>query len=292
MSLLLVFLSRSTALTATFAVASLLAVLAVAPARAHATAAPSAAVQAAESRASGDATAAPDGEVDEAGTAAEDEADPLWPIVAPTKARGATVARIVVATNARLQLSSAKRVTRVGTQTAWSKQTQTLLVLEGAERDDTRWVKVLLGSRPNGRTAWIKRDHVILSRSRYWIDVSTRQRRVTVFRDGRRVRSFRSVVGAPRTPTPHVLSAVYEINRQPNPKAFLGPWVVALTSHSNVLENYGGGPGRVAIHGRAGESLKDPLGSARSHGCVRVSNADVSFLAKRIPPGTPVDLRK
>jgi lipoprotein-anchoring transpeptidase ErfK/SrfK len=222
----------------------------------------------------------------------EEEPDPLWPIAAPSKAKGATVARVVVATNARLQLSSAKRFKRVGTQTAWSKQTQTLLVLDGAEHGGERWVKVLLGTRPNGRTAWIKRDHVVLSATRWWIDVSTRLRRVTVFRDGRRVRSFRAVVGARRTPTPHTLSAVYEINRQPNPKAFLGTWVVALTSHSNVLENYGGGPGRVAIHGRAGASLRDPLGSARSHGCVRVTNADVGFLAKRIPPGTPVDLRK
>lgn len=221
-----------------------------------------------------------------------EEPDPLWPIVAPSKAKGATVARIVVATNARLQLSSAKRITRVGTQTAWSKQTQTLLVMEGAEQDGGRWVKVLLGTRPNGRTAWIRRDHVILSRSRYWVDVSTRQRRVTVYRDGRRMRSFRAVVGAPRTPTPHTLSAVYEINRQPNPKAFLGPWVVALTAHSDVLENYGGGPGRVAIHGRAGESLQDPLGSARSHGCVRVNNADVSYMARYVPAGTPVDLRR
>lgn len=227
-----------------------------------------------------------------AGTDDGDEPDPLWPIVAPAKAQGATVARIVVATNARLQLSSAKRVTRVGTQTAWSKQTQTLLVLDGAEQDGSRWVKVLLGSRPNGRTAWVKRDHVILNRSRYWVDVSTRQRRVTVYRDGRRMRSFRAVVGAPRTPTPHVLSAVYEINRQPNAKAFLGPWVVALTSHSDVLENYGGGPGRVAIHGRAGDSLRDPLGSARSHGCVRVNNADINYMARYVPAGTPVDLRK
>lgn len=221
-----------------------------------------------------------------------DEPDRLWPIAEPSKAQGATVARVVVTTNARLRLASAKRVTRVRTQTAWSKQTQTLLVLDGAEQDGSLWVKVLLGTRPNGRTAWVRRDHVILSRSRYWIDVSTRLRRVTVYRSGRRVRSFRAVVGAPRTPTPHTLSAVYEINRQPNPKAFLGPWVLALTAHSDVLENYGGGPGRAAIHGRAGDSLRDPLGSARSHGCVRVTNADVSYLARYVPAGTPVDLRK
>jgi hypothetical protein len=60
------------------------------------------------------------------------------------------------------------------------------------------------------------------------------------------------VVGARRTPTPTGLAAIYERNRQPNPRAFLGPWALSFTSLSNVLESYGGGPGRVAIHGRAG----------------------------------------
>lgn len=220
------------------------------------------------------------------------ESDPLWPIRPPSRAHGATVARVVVASQARPRLSDHRRTTRVGTETAWSRQTQTLMVLRGAERGGRRWVQVLLGTRPNGRTAWIQRDHVVLGRSRYWIDVSTRLRRVTVYRDGRLVRRFRAVVGAPRTPTPHTLAAVYEVNRQPDPRAFLGPWVLALTAHSKVLMNYGGGPGRAAIHGRDGESLADPLGSARSNGCVRVSNAQVRFLAARIPPGTPVDLRR
>jgi lipoprotein-anchoring transpeptidase ErfK/SrfK len=58
-----------------------------------------------------------------------------------------------------------------------------------------------------------------------------------------------------------------------------------------VLESFGGGPGRVAIHGRAGASLRDPLGTARSHGCIRVLNRHVSWLARTIPAGTPVRLR-
>jgi lipoprotein-anchoring transpeptidase ErfK/SrfK len=60
---------------------------------------------------------------------------------------------------------------------------------------------------------------------------------------------------------------------------------------SNVLESYGGGPGRVGIHGRAGESLKDPLGSARSHGCVRVDNDQIAWMAAHVPAGTPVRIR-
>lgn len=61
-----------------------------------------------------------------------------------------------------------------------------------------------------------------------------------------------------------------------------------LTAHSNVLEDYGGGPGRVAIHGRGGQSLLDPLGSARSHGCIRIDNRWISWMARTLRPGTRV----
>ena len=111
---------------------------------------------------------------------------------------------------------------------------------------------------------------------------------ITVYRDGRRVRRFRAVVGAPGTPTPRGLSAIFERNAQPSAHGFLGPWVLSLTSFSNVLESFGGGPGRVGIHGRGGASLLDPLGSARSHGCIRISNGRVRWLARHARPGTPV----
>jgi hypothetical protein len=86
-------------------------------------------------------------------------------------------------------------------------------------------------------------------------------------------------------------TALYERNRQPDRRAFLGPWSLSLTAVSNVLEDYGGGPGRVAIHGRGGLSLLDPLGTARSHGCIRIDNAGIRYLARRLPLGTPVELK-
>ena len=55
-----------------------------------------------------------------------------------------------------------------------------------------------------------------------------------------------------------------------------------------MLDDYGGGPGRVALHGRGGASLLDPLGTARSHGCIRVDNRQITFLARVLKPGTPV----
>lgn len=210
----------------------------------------------------------------------------------PSRKRGAVVARIVAPTHARVRPLARRGRWRVGTQTAWSGQPQTLLVLRAATRKGREWVKVLLPVRPNGSAGWIPRNRVALRRTPYWIDVRTAARRVTVYREGRRIRSFPAVVGAPGTPTPLGLAAIYERNRQPDAGAFLGPWALPLTIMSNVLADYGGGPGRVGIHGRAGASLQDPLGSARSHGCIRVPNGRVSWMAAHVLAGTPVRIRR
>jgi len=179
-------------------------------------------------------------------------------------------------------------VWRVPTATTWGDGPQQLLVLDSALDDAGRgWLRVLLPIRPNGTTGWIRLDHVAISRTPYWIVVSVGGRRVDVYRRGRLARSFGAVVGAPATPTPRGLAAIYDPIAQPDPRGFLGPWVLHLTALSDVLDNYGGGPGRVAIHGRGGASLRDPLGTARSHGCIRVDNVDVRWLA-RVPRGTPV----
>jgi lipoprotein-anchoring transpeptidase ErfK/SrfK len=214
-------------------------------------------------------------------------------VAPPSRADGAVTARIVAAAHARgAPGEDARAVWRAGTVTAWSRQPQHLLVLGSAEHGDRTWLRVLLPIRPNGTAGWIPADNAVLSRTAYWVEVRLRDRRVVVFRDGRRVRGFRAVVGAPRTPTPRGLAAIYERNPQPDPRGFLGPWALSMTALSKVLESYGGGPGRVAIHGRGGASLRDPLGSARSHGCVRVRNRAVAWLARRLPAGTPVRIRR
>lgn len=206
----------------------------------------------------------------------------------------ATVAKVIAAVTARRQPSAGARpVWRIGTATGWSQQSQVLLVLRSA-RDERgrRWLQVKLPIRPNGTAGWIPADYAVLRTTPYWIDVSTARRVVTVFRGGRIARRFRAVVGAPGTPTPHGLFAVWERNPQPDPHGFIGPWALPLTALSDVLESYGGGPGRVAIHGRDGASLLDPLGTARSHGCIRIVNADVIWLAHRVPAGTPVEIHR
>jgi len=215
------------------------------------------------------------------------------PVAPPDREDGAVTARVVAAAHARVAPGEEQRALwRAGTVTGWSRQPQTLLVLRSAEHGGRQWLKVLLPIRPNGTAGWIPADNAVLARSGYWIDVRLRARRVVVLRDGQRLRRFRAVVGAPGTPTPRGLAAIYERNAQPDPRGFLGPWALSLTALSRVLESYGGGPGRVAIHGRGGASLRDPLGSARSHGCIRIGNRAVRWLARHVPPGTPVRIRR
>jgi L,D-transpeptidase catalytic domain len=172
---------------------------------------------------------------------------------------------------------------------SWSGGPVSLLVLgTRTGSDGDLWLRVLLPVRPNGTSGWIPADAVELGTTGWRIEVSTERRTVQVFDHGRRVRTYRAVVGASRTPTPHGLFAIYERVPIADPHGFYGPWALHLTAFSNVLKAFDGGPGRVAIHGRGGTSLRDPLGTARSHGCIRIDNSAIRFLAAHVPAGTPV----
>jgi L,D-transpeptidase catalytic domain len=170
-----------------------------------------------------------------------------------------------------------------------------LLVLDAAPDPAGRcWVRVRLPRRPSGAAAWINADNLRLRPTPWRIVISRFKRTVTLLRDGKPLRrTLRVVIGAPSTPTPGGLFAVLRADHW-NPDAFLGSWIIRLTVHSRVLQEFDGGDGRVAIHGRGGTSLLDPLGSARSHGCVRLSNRAINWLVSTIGadqlPGTPVQI--
>jgi lipoprotein-anchoring transpeptidase ErfK/SrfK len=135
---------------------------------------------------------------------------------------------------------------------------------------------------------------VFIAQTRWRIEVSTARRTLTVYRAGARIRSLSVVVGKPSTPTPLGLFAVAWAIPW-NPDDFLGSWVLELTAHSDVLQQFDGGDGTVGIHGRGGASLLDPLGSAASHGCIRLANGSIDWLVRTIGvnrlPGTPVRVR-
>ena len=206
-------------------------------------------------------------------------------VSAPTSKR-AWIAQLVARTPAWPHPRPAGTPNMLDPLGRWTGGPVGLLVL----RVRGEWVKVRLPDRPNRAAAWISADRVVLRPTRWRVVINVRARRVTVLRDGRRVRRFAAVVGAPGTPTPRGRFAIYEIDRQPDPFGFLGPVALHLTAHSDVLDDYGGGPGRVALHGRGGASLLDPLGTAASHGCIRVDSREAAWLARKLRPGVPVTI--
>jgi lipoprotein-anchoring transpeptidase ErfK/SrfK len=213
-------------------------------------------------------------------------------LVAGPTATTAHVARIVVPT-AGLTKVGGKFKLRIATTAQWGGGAQQFLVL-GSRHDShgATWLHVLLPVRPNGSTAWIPKDRTSIGTTHWRIVVSVGQRTVRAYENGKLKRSFPAVVGAPGTPTPLGHYAIYEKIAQRDPQSVIGPWALHLTAFSDVLENFGGGPGRVAIHGRDGEYLSAPLGTAESHGCIRVSDTNVGFLARVVISGTPVAIVK
>ena len=170
-----------------------------------------------------------------------------------------------------------------------------LLVLSRPHVSGARcWLRVRLPWRPNRASGWIDAAAVAVERTQWRIEVSRRSRTLTLYKHGARAGSVRVVVGKPSTPTPAGRFAVTWAIRW-HPQDFLGSWVLELTAHSTVLQRFDGGDGTVGIHGRGGASLLDPLGSARSHGCVRLANSAIAWLVHTIGashlPGTPVDVR-
>ena len=155
-------------------------------------------------------------------------------------------------------------------------------------RDGRVWVKVALPGRPNSSTGWIRGIRTRSLRTPWRLSVDLGQRRVTVLRYGKVVRRFPAVVGAPSTPTPtgrFFIEEAMSLGAQVG-----GPFALATSARSNVLQEFEGGPGQIALHGRNG--LPGALGTASSHGCIRLTTFAITWLSRRIGAGVPLIIRR
>jgi lipoprotein-anchoring transpeptidase ErfK/SrfK len=150
-----------------------------------------------------------------------------------------------------------------------------------------RWLRVMLPGRPNGSTGWIAQQGTRKLVTAWHIVIDLAGRRVRVYRDAHIVRTFKAVVGKPSTPTPTGQFFVEETVQMQAGEAG-GPFALALSARSDALQEFEGGPGQIALHGR--NNLGGILGAAESHGCIRVDTASIDWLAARIGPGTPATI--
>lgn len=156
-------------------------------------------------------------------------------------------------------------------------------------RGGSSWVQVRLPGRPNGHKGWISTRQTRLTFTEWRISVKLTTRRVIVYRHGRVARRFRAVVGKPSTPTPRGRFFIEEAVAL-YPLAAGGPFALAASARSNVLQEFEGGPGQIAIHGTNG--LSGSPGTAVSHGCIRVNTSAITWLARRIGGGVPLTITR
>jgi lipoprotein-anchoring transpeptidase ErfK/SrfK len=157
-----------------------------------------------------------------------------------------------------------------------------LLFLVKRPVTNTGWVEVHLPTRPNGSSGFVRASDVSLSETGMQILVEQRFRRLSVWDGGRLVFETPVAVGKDKTPTPN---GVYYVQGIVRASGAYGPFIMALSSHSEVHKTFAGGDGLVGIHGTNQPGL---IGQAVSNGCIRLPNAAITQVVRLVPSGAPV----
>jgi lipoprotein-anchoring transpeptidase ErfK/SrfK len=155
------------------------------------------------------------------------------------------------------------------------------------DADGRPWIRVPLPVLPNGTTGWVPRralggyEDV---RTHFVVDVA--RLRATLYRDGRVLQRSPVAVGMPGWDTP--LGEFYVRNRLTRYRSpTYGPVAFGTSARSPQATDWPAG-GFVGIHGT---DRPDLVPGRVSHGCIRMRNADIVALARRMPVGTPVTIR-
>jgi lipoprotein-anchoring transpeptidase ErfK/SrfK len=152
-------------------------------------------------------------------------------------------------------------------------------------KDAGDWLEVRLPARPNGKTGWVARKAVTLSRHDAQIDINLTQRTLQARVGGVVVVDAPVTIGFDENPTPVGKFFITDIIAQSYTAGPYGPFVLATSAYSEALEKFDDGLPVVAIHGTNEPNL---IGEPVSNGCIRLTNDLVTLLAEQLPPGTPV----
>lgn len=147
------------------------------------------------------------------------------------------------------------------------------------------WLNVHLAQRPNGSTGWVRSDEVMLQRLDYSLRVSTTENTVTLYRNADVVATYPAATGTGGTPTPTGEFYLTELLAPTNQG--YGPFAFGVSAFSDAVTSFGGGVGQIGLHGTDNAAS---IGTAASHGCIRLSNEDITALAGILPLGTPVTI--
>jgi lipoprotein-anchoring transpeptidase ErfK/SrfK len=194
------------------------------------------------------------------------------PVLRTTVARSAPAGGAVLAT--------LRRTAPEGTANAVA------VLAQRQDRAGDTWVRVRLPILPNGTVGWVPRRalggyETVDTR----LDVDLGRLRATLYRDGRPI--LRAPVGVGRAGWATPRGEFYvrnKLTRYRSPE--YGPVAFATSARSPAATGWPAG-GFVGIHGT---DRPDLVPGRVSHGCIRLRNADVLALARRMPVGTPLTI--
>ena len=152
------------------------------------------------------------------------------------------------------------------------------------------WLPVRLPIRPNGSSGWVRKVDVRLSANDYRITIDLHERKLAFSEDGDVEWTTPIGVGTEAMPTPPGRYYVKELLMPGKDDALYGPFALGLSGFTDSpgAADFKGGEGVLAIHGT---DDPDSIGKQVSHGCIRVPNDVISYLAATVPMGTPVEIK-
>jgi lipoprotein-anchoring transpeptidase ErfK/SrfK len=153
-----------------------------------------------------------------------------------------------------------------------------------------RWLAVTEAGVGNNRVVWVdaKSARLRYARTRLELDLDLSERSLILRRDGAVMRRMNVGVGRAGSPTPTGTFAVTDKLKGSAYSASYGCCILALSATQPNLPAGWKGGNRIAIHGTLSAS---DFGRAVSAGCPHASNADLRYLMRTVPLGTPVVIR-
>jgi len=153
-----------------------------------------------------------------------------------------------------------------------------------------RWLAVTEAGVGNNRIVWVdaKAGGLRYAGTSLQLEVDLSNRTLVVRRNGIAVRRLSVGIGRSESPTPTGRFAVTDKLAGSNFSASYGCCILALSAiQPNLPAGWNGG-NRIAIHGTLSSG---GFGQAVSAGCVHARDADLRYLMRYVPLGTPVVIR-
>ena len=146
------------------------------------------------------------------------------------------------------------------------------------------WYRVQVPMRPNGTTGYVRAADIVIQKVTMRIRIDISERRLTLYDKGKKILSTPVAVGSAATPTPVGRFYVNQRILTTDASGPYGPAALGISAFSDVLTGWAQG-GPIGIHGT---NAPWSIGQAVSNGCIRLDNAVLKQVFRRVFAGAPV----